>query len=181
MATLERLLTLGGRVRRWVGAHAILCPWYFTLRGLRQTMHRHCRDGVEVDSLWAIVVPFANVLESPRENSKVVATAGHELVAVTKAANWDAPKADESWQHSDGTARPRMSGGRTCTGRTIPECASLSTAVPGGSRIFDSSSRGRRAGDPKAFDLPQPGGQSVPTSAVLVHQPPLSPQAECPP
>jgi hypothetical protein len=52
---------------------------------------------VELDSLWAVAVPFATVFELPRESSRVMATAGHELVAVTEAPNWDAPNADESW------------------------------------------------------------------------------------
>lgn len=95
--TLERLLTLGGRVRRWVGGPTEFCAPGIHAAWASSEDAQAFRDGVELDSLWAIAVPFANVFESPRENSNVVATAGHELVAVTEAANWDTPNADESW------------------------------------------------------------------------------------
>lgn len=94
---LERLLTLGGRVRRWVGGPTVFCAPGIHAASASSDDAEAFRSGVELDSLWAIAVPFANVFESPRENSKVIATAGHELVAVTEAANWDAPNTDDSW------------------------------------------------------------------------------------
>ena len=44
-----------------------------------------------------MVVPYTNVFESPREDAKAIAVAGHEIVAVTEATDWSAPSANGTW------------------------------------------------------------------------------------
>jgi hypothetical protein len=94
--TLERLLTLGGRVSRWPTGPSFCAPGTFaTWASLDEA--QAFRQGVDLDTLWAVAVPTARVFAAPSDNAKVIAVAGHELVAMTNAAGIDAANAADRW------------------------------------------------------------------------------------
>jgi hypothetical protein len=110
-SALETLLNLGGRLQR-SGSTMTYCAPGIHASWASTDDDQAFRQGVRLDTIWAVVAPAANVYASPSENSKVIAVAGHELVAVVEANAWSAPNANDTWvkvrwDRSDGYTQRR--------------------------------------------------------------------------
>jgi hypothetical protein len=118
-----------------------------------------------------------------RNPSAIIVVAGHSMggdavarlgasatVPTRPTARTTGPGGERRRKSSEGSDRPTASGVRRhlrCAGTSTPACSSRSTAAPPWVHTWirrRSFRRGRQASVPAPWSIPEPGGDSVPTS-----------------